>query len=151
MMKHGLNNAKKILINAGAKISFGYGPVRNTGWHIMGTAKMGNNPNKSVVNKFGQCHDIKNVFIVDSSIFVTSGGVNCMSTIQALSLYITNNLKLHFNNLVGKMLSLKEQKIFIKKIIDKMIPNNKLYKMPAASKVINFNIFLIKLEKTRLL
>ena len=102
MMKHGLNNAKKILINAGAKISFGYGPVRNTGWHIMGTAKMGNKPNKSVVNKFGQCHDINNVFIVDSSIFVTSGGVNCMSTIQALSLYITNNLKLHFNNLVGK-------------------------------------------------
>ena len=63
---------------------------------------MGNKPNKSVVNKFGQCHDVKNIFIVDSSIFVTSGGVNCMSTIQALSLYITNNLKLYYNQLVGK-------------------------------------------------
>ena len=45
------------------------------------------------------------------------------------------------------MLSLKEQKIFIKKIIDKMIPNNKLYKMPAASKVINFNIFFNQIRK----
>ncbi|WP_440938045.1 hypothetical protein [Candidatus Pelagibacter sp.] len=45
------------------------------------------------------------------------------------------------------MLSLKEQKIFIKKIIDKMIPNNKLYKMPAASKVINFNIFFNQIRE----
>lgn len=94
MMKHGLMNAKKILLTSGAKISYGYGPVRNTGWHIMGTAKMGIDPKKSVVNEKGQCHDVKNIFIVDSSIFVTSGGVNCMSTIQALALRITNNLKL---------------------------------------------------------
>ena len=100
MMKHGLNNAKKILVKSGAKFFYGYGPVRNTGWHIMGTAKMGTNAKKSVVNKFGQCHDVNNLFIVDSSIFVTSGGVNCMSTIQALTLKITENIKLNLKNLL---------------------------------------------------
>tara|TARA_B110000008_G_C16969262_1_gene563244 strand:- start:305 stop:1867 length:1563 start_codon:yes stop_codon:yes gene_type:complete len=100
MMRHGLNNAKKILVKSGAKFLYGYGPVRNTGWHIMGTTKMGQNPKSSVVNKFGQCHDIKNLFIVDSSIFVTSGGVNCMSTIQALALKITENIKLNIKTLL---------------------------------------------------
>ncbi len=100
MMRHGLNNAKKILVKSGAKFFYGHGPVRNTGWHIMGTAKMGTNAKKSVVNKFGQCHDVNNLFIVDSSIFVTSGGVNCMSTIQALTLKITENIKLNLKNLL---------------------------------------------------
>jgi choline dehydrogenase-like flavoprotein len=59
----------------------------------MGTAKMGINKKKSVVNQYGQTHDIKNLVIVDSSIFVTSGGVNIMSTLQALSLKITDHIK----------------------------------------------------------
>lgn len=49
------------------------------------------------------------------------------------------------------MLSLKEQKIFIKKIIDKMIPNNNFYKMPAASKVINLKIFFNQIRKNTLI
>jgi choline dehydrogenase-like flavoprotein len=100
MMRHGLNNAKKILVKSGAKFLHGYGPVRNTGWHIMGTTKMGINPKKSVVNQFGQCHDVSNLFIVDSSIFVTSSGVNCMSTIQALTLKITENIKSNLKSLL---------------------------------------------------
>ena len=51
-------------------------PIRHTGWHLMGTAKMGVNKRSSVVNKFGQTKDINNLFIVDSSIFTTSGAVN---------------------------------------------------------------------------
>tara|TARA_B100000787_G_C16150143_1_gene276169 strand:- start:146 stop:1213 length:1068 start_codon:yes stop_codon:yes gene_type:complete len=100
MMRHGLNNAKKILVKSGAKFLYGYGPVKNTGWHIMGTTKMGTNPKKSVVNQFGQCHDVKNLFVVDSSIFVTSSGVNCMSTIQALTLKITENIKSNLKSLL---------------------------------------------------
>ena len=59
----------------------------------MGTAKMGNSKKKSVVNEFGQTHDIKNLVIADSSVFVTSGGVNPVSTLQAISLRITNEIK----------------------------------------------------------
>jgi choline dehydrogenase-like flavoprotein len=40
-----------------------------------------------------RCHDVKNMFIVDGSIFVTSGGVNPTSTIQALALYIADGMK----------------------------------------------------------
>ena len=43
-------------------------------------------PEKSVVIARGRCHDVKNLFIVDGSIFVTSGTVNLTSTTQALSL-----------------------------------------------------------------
>ena len=67
------------------------------GYHLLGTARMGSDPLKSVVDKHGRCHDVKNLFIIDGSIFVTSGAVNPTSTIQALSLsmadYIKNNAK----------------------------------------------------------
>ena len=46
-----------------------------------------------MVNEWGRCHDVKNLFIVDGSIWVTSGGVNPTSTIQALALYIADSIK----------------------------------------------------------
>jgi choline dehydrogenase-like flavoprotein len=46
-----------------------------------------------VVNEWGRGHDVKNLFIVDGSIWVTSGGVNPTSTIQALALYIADGIK----------------------------------------------------------
>src|SRR5262249_23163493 len=41
--------------------------------HECGTARMGDDPKKSVVNSFGQVHDIKNVFVTDGAVFVTQG------------------------------------------------------------------------------
>ena len=58
---------------------------------------MGSNRINSVVNKYGQSHDIENLYIIDSSIFPTSGAVNPVSTIQALSLRITDYIKKKFN------------------------------------------------------
>jgi choline dehydrogenase-like flavoprotein len=52
-----------------------------------------------VVNEWGRSHDVKNLFIVDGSIFVTSGGVNPTSTIQALALYIADQMKQRLANL----------------------------------------------------
>jgi choline dehydrogenase-like flavoprotein len=54
---------------------------------------MGLDPERSVVNEWGGCHDVRNLFIVDGSIWVTSGGVNPRSTIQALALYIADSIK----------------------------------------------------------
>ena len=65
----------------------------------MGTARMGTDPAKSVVNEWGRTHDVKNLFIVDGSIFVTSAGVNPCSTIQALALYIADRIKSNLSNL----------------------------------------------------
>jgi choline dehydrogenase-like flavoprotein len=53
--------------------------------HDMGTARMGSDPKKSVVNKFNQTHDVKNLFVVDGASFVTSGGYGPTLTIGALS------------------------------------------------------------------
>jgi choline dehydrogenase-like flavoprotein len=57
------------------------------------TARMGVDPARSVVNEWGRSHDVKNLFIVDGSIFVTSAGVNPTRTIQALALYIADSIK----------------------------------------------------------
>jgi choline dehydrogenase-like flavoprotein len=59
---------------------------------------MSNDPERSVVNGWGRCHDVKNLFIVDGSIWVTAGGVNPTSTIQALALYIAHSIKQHLSH-----------------------------------------------------
>jgi choline dehydrogenase-like flavoprotein len=74
-------------------------PLAVGGWHLMGTARMGRDPRHSVVNEWGRCHDVKNLFIVDGSIFVTSAGVNPTSTIQALALYVADQMKQRLANL----------------------------------------------------
>ena len=65
----------------------------------MGTARMGTDPSRSVVNEWGRSHDVKNLFIVDGSIFVTSAGVNPTHTIQTLALYIADQMKKRLANL----------------------------------------------------
>ena len=93
MMDHGIARAKEILAAAGASNVGVQSPIVNGGWHLLGTARMGTDPERSVVNEWGRCHDVKNLFIVDGSIFVTSGGVNPTCTIQALALYIADSMK----------------------------------------------------------
>ncbi|USG66336.1 GMC family oxidoreductase [Brevibacillus ruminantium] len=53
--------------------------------HLMGGCRMGNDPNTSVVNEFGQSHDIPNLFIAGASTFVTSSGSNPTNTVMALA------------------------------------------------------------------
>ena len=53
--------------------------------HECGTARMGNDPKKSVVNSFGQSHDVKNVFVADGAVFVTQGCYEPTLTIMAIS------------------------------------------------------------------
>jgi choline dehydrogenase-like flavoprotein len=58
------------------------------GWsiHDEGTARMGNDPKKSVLNRFNQAHDIPNLFVVDGSAFVSATEKNPTLTILALSM-----------------------------------------------------------------
>ncbi len=57
----------------------------NYGAHAMGTCRMGNDRKASVVNSFCQSHDIRNLFICDTSVFVTGAGVNPTLTAMAIS------------------------------------------------------------------
>lgn len=53
--------------------------------HLLGTCRMGNDPGKSVVDKYHRTHDVRNLFICDGSSFVTSGRGQPTMTIQALA------------------------------------------------------------------
>jgi choline dehydrogenase-like flavoprotein len=57
----------------------------NYGAHAMGTCRMGNDSQTSVVNEFCQSHDVKNLFICDTSVFVTGAGVNPTLTAMAIA------------------------------------------------------------------
>jgi choline dehydrogenase-like flavoprotein len=53
------------------------------GWHLLGTCRMGDDPATSVVDRFGRAHDVPNLYIVDGSVFVTSGPQPPTATIAA--------------------------------------------------------------------
>ncbi|HQZ11942.1 MAG TPA: GMC family oxidoreductase [Devosia sp.] len=93
MLDHSIARGVEIMKTAGAHDITTKSPLSYAGWHLMGTARMGIDPRKSVVNEWGRSHDVKNLFIIDGSVFVTSGGVNPTSTIQALALYIADQFK----------------------------------------------------------
>jgi choline dehydrogenase-like flavoprotein len=57
----------------------------DTNRHLMGTCRMGLDPKRSVVNQYSQSHDVRNLFVVDGSNFVTSARQQPTATIQALA------------------------------------------------------------------
>ena len=99
MLEHAVSTATTALRTAGARDVVSTAPLLYAGWHLMGTARMGTDPQQSVVNEWGRSHDVKNLFIVDGSVFVTSGGVNPTSTIQAIALYIADTIKKRLDSL----------------------------------------------------
>ncbi len=60
--------------------------VLTEGWsiHELGTARMGTDPKKSVLNQFQQSHDVKNLLVVDGSSHVSASCQNPTWTIMAL-------------------------------------------------------------------
>ncbi len=51
--------------------------------HFHGTCRMGDDPQTSVVDRWCRSHDVKNLWVVDGSVFPTSGGYNPTLTILA--------------------------------------------------------------------
>jgi choline dehydrogenase-like flavoprotein len=60
--------------------------------HIMGTARMGHDPASSVLDAWNRFHALDNVYAVDGSAFVSSGGFNPTITIMALALRAARNI-----------------------------------------------------------
>ena len=86
MLDHGFRSATQVFKEAGA-IHVETMPLAPAdGVHLLGTARMGDDPATSVVDRWGQAHDTDNLFVIDGSAFVTSGAVNPTPTIQALAL-----------------------------------------------------------------
>lgn len=103
----GLERAKQLLETAGAT------RIVEAGWdvngigrgatpgHYLGTARMGTDRARSVVDKWGRCHDVRNLFIIDGSVFVTSGVTEPTSTIQANALRVADYIGKNSNQLLA--------------------------------------------------
>ena len=81
-----VSKLKSVLRKAGFPIVMSRAFDRRTPSHQCGTARMGNDPQASVVDTFCRSHDHKNLFIVDASVLPTSAAVNPALTIAALAL-----------------------------------------------------------------
>lgn len=103
--KHMHETFEEILHNMGGEV-LGDMPIKEQDYglhnpgriiHEVGTTKMGNDPKRSVTNKFEQMHDVDNIFIVDGGPFVSQADKNPTWTILALawrtSDYIIEQLK----------------------------------------------------------
>jgi choline dehydrogenase-like flavoprotein len=92
------NTIEEIFHEAGWEIICKTDRVNPPGYsiHEVGTCRMGDNPKTSVLNKWCQSHDIKNLFVVDGASFVTCGWQNPTMTILALSMRASEYLAQEF-------------------------------------------------------
>ena len=104
--KHMKETFREMMHNMGAVITWGDDgtPENNYGLevpgkiiHEAGTARMGNDPKASALNKHNQAHDCKNLFVVDGAAFVSQADKNITWTIMALSMraseYLMDEMK----------------------------------------------------------
>jgi len=86
LMRFLLGKATQILEAAGAQRVWSQPPgPQSNGLHLLGTCRMGNDPQTSVIDKFHRTHDVRNLFLCDGSSLVTSGRGQPTETIQALA------------------------------------------------------------------
>ena len=82
-----MNEMKEMLERIGVKDVYTYDNVYGFGQgiHEMGTARMGNDPKNSVLNKHNQVWDAKNVFVTDGAAMTSGACVNPSLTYMALT------------------------------------------------------------------
>lgn len=65
--------------------------------HHMGTARMGSDPSKGVVDRNLNVFAHDNLFVCDGSVFPTGGSANPSLTISALAIRLANHLQAHYS------------------------------------------------------
>ncbi|WP_421928611.1 GMC family oxidoreductase [Neoaquamicrobium sediminum] len=86
MIEHGIGSATRAFEEAGAVEISAQRLVANAGFHLLGTACMGADPETSVVDAACRAHAVPNLLVLDGSVFTTAAALNPTSTIQALAL-----------------------------------------------------------------
>ncbi|MEM6974100.1 MAG: GMC family oxidoreductase, partial [Pseudomonadota bacterium] len=61
--------------------------------HNLGTCRMSANAEDGVVNRFGQAHDVPNLFVSDGSVMTTGAAANPTLTIVALAIRQADAIK----------------------------------------------------------
>jgi choline dehydrogenase-like flavoprotein len=91
MVDHMEKTFKAMLEGVGGKVQIAPGDAKrkiSLGGeiiHELGTVRMGNDPNKSALNKYCQAHEVKNLFVADAAPFVSNPDKNPTLTICALA------------------------------------------------------------------
>ncbi len=82
-----INDAAEMLEAAGMKNieTYDNGSAPGMAIHEMGTARMGHDPKTSVLNKWNQMHEVKNVFVTDGSCMTSAACQNPSLTYMALT------------------------------------------------------------------
>jgi len=88
MAKDAINTMSELIHDCGWEVLARHDQMLPPGYsiHELGTCRMGENPKTSVLNKWNQSWDVKNLFVVDGSSFVTGGSQNPTMTILSLSM-----------------------------------------------------------------
>jgi len=84
MRNHAYKQGRAVYEAVGAKRVFETPPYPST--HNLGTCRMSERPQDGVCNKFGQTHDVANLFISDGSQFTTGAAENPTLTIVTLAI-----------------------------------------------------------------
>jgi len=91
-------HSKKVcadLIRAAGGVYEGSGDEPNVpGWslHDVGTCRMGNDPKKFVTNRFGQAHDVSNLYVCDASVFLNATDKTTTISILTFALRASEHL-----------------------------------------------------------
>ncbi|MGI8992078.1 MAG: GMC family oxidoreductase [Bryobacteraceae bacterium] len=87
LFNDGREQAAAMIESAGAKDVHLTGGESVPGFciHETGTARMGNDPKTSVLNRFNQAHDVPNLFCTDGAAWVSSGCQNPTLTMMAIT------------------------------------------------------------------
>ena len=102
MLDFHIERAKESMAAAGAYKVEVDRLMRYSGWHLLGTARMGDDPRTSVLDRWNRTHDVPNLYVVDGSCFVTSSGVNPTSTIVSIALRAADHMvETRFNQQVS--------------------------------------------------
>jgi choline dehydrogenase-like flavoprotein len=94
-----LPSTNKAVIDSAAQVEPVIGALKNeparykyTSFHPQGTCRMGRDPETSVVNPYGETHDVKKLYVADASLLPTSIGYNPSETVYALASYIADRI-----------------------------------------------------------
>jgi choline dehydrogenase-like flavoprotein len=94
MMEDAAVAAAEMLEAAGAKNIKINSEVQEPGMaiHEVGTARMGHDPKKFVLNAWNQTHDVRNLFVTDGGCFVSSACQNPTLTMMAITVRACDHL-----------------------------------------------------------
>ena len=92
MIRFGTARATEAFEAAGAKEVLSQPLLEGAGFHLLGTTRMGHDPETSVVDPNCRVHSAPNILIVDGGVFVTAAALNPTPTIQANALRVADLL-----------------------------------------------------------